>query len=421
MSSSLEKKRTMIKFECMFKKEYFIIFYIVFAAFFVWWIPVPLRDDIYFMKNDISFLYDRYMHWSSRIFIEAILPGLCRNPVIFKVITFLLIAILPYLMSKVICREEKIYFAYGIAFLYSFFPMSTAGWTATFVNYYYPLFALFLSLYLLEYRYNNIVFVVIMASVLFCTNQEQVCIIFIFFMAMKIYLGERDRRIIYIFLLAIIMLLFIISAPGNKSRFYSEIQTWFPEYIAFSLLHKMYLGFSSTLFNYILVPNQISIFLLFSLFINKYKTLGESLARIMIVLFALVCHKIIIGSSHIAVIKEYSVYMQNMSQLGSLAGGYLIFAIFCCIYFVYQCFSVLECKKLRATVLMILFAGLVSRFIMGMSPTIFVSGERTFLFCDFAFLAVALLFFSRSQIKHKNYIIWGAIAMQLMLQYGKFA
>ena len=414
----------MITVKTLFSSEKALFFfYALFMGVFVWKMPVSTGDDAIFInyRSSLEWIYIRYMSWSSRIVIDAIVPELCRHTVFFKGITFGMLLTLPVLMAKIICPEEKTGYVYGICFLYCLFPMGGAGWIATMVNYYYVLFALCLSVYLLRFRDTNFLFAILILCAFYCINQEQACFLFLCVLAANIWQGNRDGRILFLGCLTIAMLLFIITAPGNRLRFASEITTWYPEFTSLSIVFKIYLGIAATLYNYILTPNPISLFLLFCIFIHKYRSLQESLARMLLLFSVVALHGFFVLSPSVAFQKENSVYLKDFSSIAALPCFYFVVSILCCAYVVYQCCQLLRDRDLRAKALLIFGAGLASRFVMGLSPTLFASGERTFLFCDFALLALSLLFFTTARLPCKSYVVWGAVAMRLMLCCGKFA
>ena len=116
----------MITVKTLFSSEKALFFfYALFMGVFVWKMPVSTGDDAIFInyRSSLEWIYVRYMSWSSRIIIDAIVPELCRHTVFFKGITFGMLLTLPVLMAKLLCPEEKAGYVYGICFLYCLFPM----------------------------------------------------------------------------------------------------------------------------------------------------------------------------------------------------------------------------------------------------------------------------------------------------------
>lgn len=76
-------------------------------------------------------------------------------------------------------------------------------------------------------------------------------------------------------------LIFILVFPGNAARKIAETKTWFPEFNDLSIFRKLEMGFSGTLFEYIIKPNFL--FFIFAVFLFACVCLvhDETLFRIM--------------------------------------------------------------------------------------------------------------------------------------------
>lgn len=360
------------------------------------------------------------MTWSSRVIIDGTVSVLSRYDAVAKISIFAVLLAMPFIMAKSLGENVNPYYAYGFCFCYGILPMGSAGWLTTIVTYYYVLFFILLQIFLFRYRDRNSVFFILVISFIYSANHEQGALISLFFLCISIYNGCRDVRTFFCFFIVLTSFLYIMLSPGNAARFQYEMQMHFPEYVSFSLLYKLYIGIATTLYRYFLVPNQITLLLFFCIFLVEKKPLRVAIAKICIILSILSLHQIFLGNHNIKSIKDSFLYWQFFSTPTVYACIYFFVVIAILTYVVYKILSV--CKTYRECMLILLFiaVGFISRFIIGFSPVIIGFVERTFLFCDFAIIASALLLFSKTDIQQKNYIIWAGMATQLLVTFGRF-
>lgn len=103
-------------------------------------------DDLIFKKQSLSFhfMQQRYYEWSSRILTETFLISILHVPyVIFKAINILIICFLVKWLKQLFWGSENSTVGYAIVIffwiLYPIQAMSSAGWTATIINYLWPM------------------------------------------------------------------------------------------------------------------------------------------------------------------------------------------------------------------------------------------------------------------------------------------
>lgn len=400
------------------EEKYIFLFYSLFMICFVFWIPEKVYDDAVFsqISGSLNWFYERYFVWSSRLVIEYVLIFLCKHDIlIFKSITLLILLITPIILSKLIDKQNT-YYCYGICFLYGLESMGTAGWIATFTNYYYVFFCLLISIFAL--RSQRMSSLLLAISIVYATNHEQGLLIFLCTIIVQIYYNHRNHQIYVAACITFIMLLIVLLSPGNEARYYSEIKTWNPSFIHQTFFYKSYLGITTTLYRYTIVPNITMLFLLFCIFINKYKNIKKSLYITMAILAISFLNYISIDTQNIEITKTILVYANDLTSLTFRHMLYLIYSLILFGYIIYQCYSLLHTDE-RNLAIFILMIGLSSRFVIGLSPTLFVSSTRTYIFCDFSILSVSYIFFSHIKKEYKNKIIWCAIIAQL-IHYGSF-
>jgi len=117
---------------------------------------VPIfGDDITFANYSATsglfeFIQHRYLTWSSRVFIEAILWLIAPLPVVWRVLDVLLLVALYYCAVKIFLKKQDFVACASVAavvVIYPFWHMSTAGYIATTTNYLWPVALAFVAGY----------------------------------------------------------------------------------------------------------------------------------------------------------------------------------------------------------------------------------------------------------------------------------
>lgn len=382
---------------------------LTFFVAFTYFVHLNQRDDIVFssFEINISYLVERYNTWSSRLLIEFFVIFFNKNLIIFKFFNTLVLVSLPLIIWKIIkiCsisssqNSSFIYCIYIIVFLYNFGAMKTAGWVTTTVFYFYPLYALLLA-FLIKRSFFGLLFksVYILLLLFACNNELSAIIVFlisIFYLVLQKIKNKPVDSYVYISLvISILMISFSAICPGNHHRSVIEISTWFPEFANFGLTYKIYLGIFDTLHHYSMTRNVSILFLIATLLIlNKVKS---KYAILVIILLYGLMHLFKFIESHYFVFyitKDFSIY-----SIFSL-----IYTVIFWLLIIGMLFKTIKFSNNLIIVLSIIAACLISRFVMGLSPTIFASGERTFIFLDFSILITSALLLHYKNVPLKNY------------------
>lgn len=430
MNLSLLKEKSLN----LIKKSYFPILVfgiIIFVLHII--IETNYGDDLIFTHSLdklslTEFLGARYLTWSSRIFIEAALVSLVKVPFLWKVLDTLICVLIVWALSKLFA-SGNIYRCNIIIcclfFMYPFLHMGTAGWMATTINYlwplglglvsFIPLKKIFLgqSLQKWEYPFYSL-------GLLYGANLEQMsAVIFGIYATFTLIFYLLKKNNIYVWVqtgLSIISLIFILLSPGNKVRFESEVPTWFPDFEQLSFFRKFEIGFSSTLFHFIMTPNiffGIFCFLIFIFVLLKYKDrLHRTIAFIPVLIslvfgiFGSVSSEIFPGIGNaITCLTDHGTGIL-LTSIKSWAPDFILTLV--CITLSYSLFSIFENRLQGAFAVFIMFVGFCSRIIIGYTPTIWGSGERTFLFMYFSIIIVMILLYnqiSKSNMKKHQELI----------------
>lgn len=300
----------------------------------------------------------------------------------------------------------------------------SAGWITTTTNYLWVLVLGLVALrpvkhWLMQEKLSVWEYAICPLCIIYAANMEQMGAILLgAYMLSGIYLFAVQRKIPPYYFVQLVLVLFslylMISAPGNASRNQYESEKYFPEFLKLSVAEKLLMGFLETAQYYLAAGDkQVSYLLplltgiLFAIIISPDKK-GRGLQRYLIqclIAFcppafywgighlgnAMLAHGMFpVGGHWIGVLgmnrqlPELGNYPASMVAVQAIAYLFLLGCIAASIYFIHG--------KTKETLLqfVILAAGFLSRIIMGFSPTIYASGDRTALFCSAAVLIVTL-------------------------------
>ncbi len=376
-----------------------IIFILVYTLYIVVWHVTIIKhldfgDSVdVFVKKTISwqFLLERYYGWSSRLLIEVPLIALSKHLSLFLVTNITIMSLFPVVLWRLFARFNRLttqlWLVLLVVMFYPFHEMNSAGWIATLANYYYPLFFAILSLFIIADAKQPIHYwryFALNACLLFACNIEQLCVVFVPLFTFLLFFSRR--RVYYALptLIAIASLVFIVLSPGNHGRSGYSIYVLLPDFINYSLEYKAYMGFQSTLFRYFTEGNLPFIAFLTVLGLSIYQAKGRSmtLLPLLVLLVLPLCN-----------IPQHYVPTAFENRDSNYWHSYLIFSafVYLCLHLMLCIYDTMEDKKTAWVILTILFLGFSARFVMGFSPTLFASDNRTFIFTDFSLLIATLL------------------------------
>ncbi len=390
--------------------------YIIFLAIVIFWhlLMREYRGDAvnYFShgldsETLVDLLKDRYETWSSRVLIEAILYILSQNVVVWKVCNIVVYALFAYSLLRVTdFKAPKL--TLGLWIIYPVIEMSTAGWIATYMNYFWPLamgtFAL-ISLHKIYYgkKIRWIEWPVYLLAALFATNVEQVCVLFVCILTgfgIEYYVIQKSRRGLWFYILQWIItmgnLVFILLSPGNAERTWGETARQMHDFGILSIVDKGVLGVVVTMnelatdnLNFLLFVSMI----FFISIINHHYVRREE-DKVKKILIEICYSAPLVFTVALTILKNTSE--TYFSQIQSLfenivkvdAANWINFKYY--IPFIAYMLMIMaimiallnlfdDCKEnFRLTALFV--TGLLTRVILGFSPTLYASGMRTFIF-----------------------------------------
>lgn len=377
-------------------------------------------DDAYFIEqvtnnSILSFVKDRYNWWSSRVIIEFVLCFVLKtSKYLWVILEALMVTLAGYSISKIFIKDNKNENTVMLIFMILAYPLNTmasAGWAATTVNYMWPLATALFALIPIRKIWDGekikwYEYILYTISLIFSCNAEISCAIlagaYILFIILYILKNKNVKPYLIIqTLITIASLIFILTCPGNHARNASEIGKNFQNLEMLSLFDKISLGFTST-FGLIIGKGNI-IYTIFTMLItiyifNNYKDkLYRVVAIIPFLSIMLMYYLSPVTDNVFHFVDSFKDFItQEMVFLGPITSNnmlYVIPLIFAFVNFISIVLSLLLIfKNVNSNIaLIVFFAGFASRLIMGFSPTIFMSGERTMIFFEFAMIIDSIL------------------------------
>ncbi len=373
------------------------------------WFAEQLAGERATLENWVAFLQQRYQTWSSRIAIEGALVLCARYPLIWRVadalICIAVIAMISNLVNPERSRTKNIIICI-CTFLFPLRILWETGFLATTINYLWPLAAAlavltptiktFLGREIYRYEY-----IIAFPSLLFACFQELLCAtLVLLFLSAIVYRIVWTRKIpiyeIGCTVICVGMLLFALGCPGNDARFLQESAMRLPRFAELNFAQRFELGFSSTAKKLFLDLN-VFVFLFCLLttvsVIACTKNVWKRVVSILPTVFVLAVG--LLGGLLSRFIPGIGALRASVGELGteidlsvpvSLLPD-LIFAVIIFTIFLSLRFAIKD-TRMYVMFTVLLLIGASSRIAMGFSPTVWVSGERTFTFFYFVMAIV---------------------------------
>lgn len=381
----------------------YLIFFIL--SLFLHLITGFFADDVTFSNvlskwSLLGYLKYRYIIWDSRMIQDATLVIFSNiDRIIWKILDSIIYTLGVYYTIKLVNKENNkqiIIFGILLFLMYPFYEMGSAGWIATTLTYVWSFSLGMISFIPLINEYYNektmpLTYVISILALLYAVNQEQSCaLIFGFSLLYLINSIIKKEKInkygMLILLISSLSLLNIFTCPGTRSRFLLQLNSKYPVYASFGLLEKIYLGIIPTIG--ILLTDKL-IFPIFYIILSissSLKTKKKYLKyifyfNILFISFIMI-YKILFDIPVVQLINIYpllnSMILFDYKGVPTTISLPLILTLFISLYLIgSSCFMLLETYEKKIFPLILFGAGFISRFIMGFSPEVFSSGERT--------------------------------------------
>lgn len=401
-----------------------LLVYAVFViGFHVFFLKLGDGDDPYYMAclNDTTFwgiLWERWNDWSSRIVIEALLILVVQqNAALWMVLDILISVLIAALTVRFVFeKKEEIQMSLVVLLLllllsYDFREMSSAGWMTTTINYWWSLAALLVLFLPLAPRITEKgrkwAYAFAVPAAVFAVNHEQICLV-VLCISLYVILRERIQKrscswyVFFLLGLSLLYLYLILTCHGNEIRRLTSIDVWFPGYADFNLLQRGLLGWYSLLLTLYKDINWTYFLFTGVLFLAaasgkrrlwEYLVAGLPFASNigLLVLKGIepfcgieLVHYIVNIFEFDQPVVWYQGYLPNKARL------LLFIYTVCCFCVVYSLFLLWGATEKFLDMLVLLVSVTLSKVSVGMSPTVWVSTERTSIFLNFGFLFLAM-------------------------------
>lgn len=429
-----------------------LILFILEFALNIFITPSRYDDEFYIRKITempiMEFVTSRYHNWTSRVLIEFTLCSVLKISKYAWILgQTLMMTLLGYSITKLFVKDNKQetkWMAILLLLIYPLAKMSSAGWGATTVNYIWPFAAAMFCLIPIRKIFDKekikwYMYPLYVIALLFACNQEQTAaIVFGTYLIFTTLLIIRDKKKINWFMvvqlvLSILSLIFILTCPGNQVRKVDEIGNSYPDFETLSFLDKISLGFTSTI-SEMLVNTNIS-FLVLSIMIvvyifnnhkDKFIRTVASIPLISILVMGLFKDEACKLFPYLDMYKNIIIQEKAMVTASNYTNliNFVPLAMSLIIVFSFILSILVIFKTLRNnTAIVVFLIGLGTRIMMALSPTIFSSTNRTFVFFEFAMLIVSLLIWqeiAKKEEKNDKKIqnrIFGMVKVGAVIQY----
>ena len=402
-------------------KEIYHSAYFPFILFFIAIVILHMRivningDDVYFSnilqeshQNIWEYLQMRYMTWSSRLLIEGTMVSLLKFQLLFwKIINIGMYLLLAMSISKLVNTKKSRILNYMICALILMIPINLineTGWVATTMNY---LWVVALGLYALTTLRKKTdgekiawwEYPVYVLITLYACNQEQMAVVILAVLSVFLlyqcvtkkikYVLQHNRFLMVQWIIAVGSLLFILTCPGNKERTVAEVATWYPEYANFNMLEKVELGLTTMMKPLVLHINGLCILLTGAIWLVTCKKRKELIYKCIAAIPLLGCTIFTVFKEQVVLIlpklgEWIAMFEQNMliMPLSQISWDKVLFLLF---YIVFLCsipiglYLAFGRTKKGAIAIGIYLLAVATKMVMGFSPTVFASGNRTSL------------------------------------------
>lgn len=399
------------------KKKYWLLLSIIFLLIFCIELFIPtLGDDGLFIKYPISFnwVVTRYTSWSSRTIIESILVVLSKQLWLFKLLNAAVIILLIDTLAKVTIGR-RILTILTIFLLFLFLPVTlflSAGLAATSLNYLWPVtFALYVISNLNE-KISLKKRILLILLTLIAVNQEQVCAGMLAFLIYRIIKEFCVRKkissfVLWILVINIIGVVNVLFCPGNRVRSIKSSSFIFPGFSRFSFWDKLNLGISNS--GKILFYKQNFLIIAFLLLLTittlilrdrkMYFAIPGVIVSVLVIPFNVFLSTLTVNGYNISTFNKYLLKSQRKPELSKILkllskllnhNVSLFWNALFVVIIVLLLFSIYFVFKNRDIVIYFLI-GLGTHIMMGFSPSIYKSGDRTLFILYIVIIYIMLL------------------------------
>lgn len=414
---------------------YFLPFFILALVYAIFLSKTPIIvDDLALIDQYVgitwaqewaNILYD-YYNWSSRVIINAAIHIFLGHRRIYwvlasSILIFILLIALDTIFNPKKDKKKNLI----IILLFVIFPfhlLAGSGWRVGSISYFWTIACAVigiipLAMILRKEKVPPIILIISTLSLIFAGNHEQCLVVLLMIYGAFLCYFVITKKLQWPFLLQCFTLfasfVFIITAPGNGARAQTESMVRFKDFGMLNLLDKLDLGFTSTMQKLLFTGN--SIFLVFSIIVAIYIINNYQSKFYQIIGVIPLSVSLIVGFAKTWLISEYNnitnligtIPINGMITVDNHLSlyPYVKLAIFLIVGIALTIDLYLVFGNTYKTIFAeaLLFGGIASRIMLGFSPSIWISGDRTYLFLYFALLMISLMTINQTKIvNHKR-------------------
>lgn len=396
----------------------FLVLFIVELALH-WKITLNWGDDTVFYAYSheqgfslITWLSERYMTWSSRTAIEAVIMFMVNLPEnLWRVFDSVIVVLAAFSITRLFEQKDyREYYSAVICLLILALPyqyMSLAGWIATTLNYMWPLALGVTALYPIRvYAEDGTIRIpegiLYSLCLIFAVSSEQMAavmlaayggyILYLLWSGKVNLLCKRYKYVMLQFVLTVMGFVYILLCPGNAVRSVTEAETWLPEFTSYSILDKLISGSAATIKSIFVQENTGFLVMTFLLAVlvwccNKkwFNRFLSFIPACTMLLFTEV--RRMFGADH------------PFLNLSNLDGFLLIIVCVIVLFSLFLLYGKNVCFFIAAGLYLL---ALSTKVVIGFSPTIIVSGERTSWIMDVLFVGCVGLLMRKWNFKDRR-------------------
>lgn len=418
--------------------------YLAYAIFFFWrhYFLVYVGDDLIMGPGVDSYsLWENFVwHWgyNGRIVTDVFANIWYRFPSMmwWKVFDTGVYVLVAMLISRIFTKNRwyHVLIVCGLILIFPFSYMESAGYIATTANYLYPIVGVLVLLRFIKYILENEkipkrMYVAVAVAIIYTTNQDQTAVALLagllcYLIYCIVTKAEKrlTRNVTGLFLSSLFMYLAYFMLPGHLGRMTGEsteeMDLWFPEYIEWTFLDKVFHGYSSTVAN--LFFNNVKLFTLFTAILLIFSLRQKSPLKKFIgcVPFAGILISRILGKSQFIYTFTRSIGMPDLLPLDVTCFPFILSVLMLICIFAAVWLNVEKIEtKLLLTLLLVLAAG--TREMMGFTATIYASSFRTFTFFLYAIIVCCIILLNELEEDKEHNHLWymglGAIVAALSM------
>ncbi|KLV05820.1 hypothetical protein ABT56_09765 [Photobacterium aquae] len=209
-------------------------------------------DDAFFTgvlhgTNLIDWGLDRYVSWSGRIIIDALMVSTINSPIVWTLLLPASILLASYSMAKIAFKTVNVYWVMLAMMLIAIIPPLISSeaiiWVTGFYNYLLPLsLAIFTVSVMLDEKSCGASKLFALLAIFIFSYQEQVVIIFIITAVLLLIQSYNHFKLLGL-LLSLANAAVLFMAPGNYNRLSTEVWRWYPQYMDYGFVEKVMLGY----------------------------------------------------------------------------------------------------------------------------------------------------------------------------------